>query len=64
MLSMVIVLVSVFATTASSSDQSSFACYFDDMRSVYLGDVYSVNWMENSDEAIFLMIFLCGGTFF
>ncbi|XP_003746513.1 legumain [Galendromus occidentalis] len=41
--------INVFATTASSPDESSYACYFDDLRQTYLGDVYSVKWMEDSD---------------
>jgi legumain len=39
----------VFATTASDYDESSYACYFDRKRQTYLGDWYSVNWMEDSD---------------
>jgi len=42
--------VNIFATTASDYDESSYACYFDDKRQTYLGDVYSVNWMEDSDK--------------
>lgn len=41
--------INVYATTASNPDESSYACYFDDKRQTYLGDVYSVNWMEDSD---------------
>jgi len=41
--------INVFATTASDPTSSSYACYFDQKRGTYLGDVYSVNWMENSD---------------
>ena len=40
----------IFATTAANSDESSFACYWDDVRGTYLGDVYSVNWLHDSDE--------------
>jgi len=40
----------VFATTASDYDESSYACYYDDKRATYLGDWYSVNWMEDSDK--------------
>jgi len=42
--------INVYATTASNADESSYACYFDDKRQTYLGDVYSVNWMEDSDK--------------
>lgn len=41
--------INIFATTASSPDESSYACYYDDVRQTYLGDVYSVKWMEDSD---------------
>lgn len=43
--------INLFATTASDPDSSSYACYYDSKRGTYLGDVYSVNWMENSDKA-------------
>jgi len=42
--------INVFATTASDYDESSYACYYDAKRSTYLGDWYSVNWMEDSDK--------------
>ncbi|KAF3845302.1 hypothetical protein F7725_008465 [Dissostichus mawsoni] len=29
--------------------KSSYACYYDEKRDTYLGDWYSVNWMEDSD---------------
>lgn len=38
--------IDVFATTAASPDESSYACYYDELRQTYLGDVYSVKWME------------------
>jgi len=43
--------INIFATTASDPDTSSYACYYDAKRGTYLGDVYSVNWLENSDKA-------------
>ena len=43
--------IKIFATTASTPDTSSYACYYDSKRGTYLGDVYSVNWMEDSDKA-------------
>ncbi|XP_038047023.1 legumain-like [Patiria miniata] len=43
----------VFTTTASGPDESSYACYYDEKLETYLGDVYSVKWMENSDVADF-----------
>jgi len=42
--------INAFATTASDYDESSYACYYDDKLATYLGDVYSVNWMEDSDK--------------
>ncbi|KJE91534.1 asparaginyl endopeptidase [Capsaspora owczarzaki ATCC 30864] len=41
----------VFATTAANPDESSYATYWDDTYQTYLGDLYSVNWMENTDIA-------------
>ncbi|XP_014666763.1 PREDICTED: legumain-like [Priapulus caudatus] len=43
--------ISVYATTAANGEESSYACYYDDFRDTYLGDVYSVMWMEDSDVA-------------
>ncbi|CAL1542423.1 unnamed protein product [Lymnaea stagnalis] len=42
--------INVFVTTAANPDESSYACYYDDKRETYLGDVYSVMWMEDSDK--------------
>ncbi|GAB1608010.1 legumain-like [Argonauta hians] len=42
--------INVFATTAANDKESSYACYFDKDRETYLGDVYSVCWLENSDK--------------
>jgi len=42
--------INAFATTASDYDESSYACYYDSKRATYLGDWYSVNWMEDSDK--------------
>jgi len=39
----------IYATTASTPDQSSYACYWDATRQAYLGDEYSVRWMEDAD---------------
>lgn len=41
--------INVYATTASNAQESSYACYYDAKRHTYLGDVYSVVWMEDSD---------------
>jgi len=40
---------SIYGTTASTPDQSSYACYYDSARQTYLGDEYSVRWMEDAD---------------
>ena len=39
----------VYATTAASDTESSYACYYSKKYRTYLGDVYSVKWMEDSD---------------
>jgi len=41
--------INVYGTTASNAVESSYACYYDATRQAYLGDLYSVNWMEDSD---------------
>jgi legumain len=41
--------INIYATTASNAVESSYACYYDAKRETYLGDLYSVNWMEDSD---------------
>lgn len=41
--------ISVYAVTASDESESSYAIYFDKEREAYLGDEFSVNWMEDSD---------------
>ncbi|XP_074145754.1 legumain isoform X2 [Sminthopsis crassicaudata] len=41
--------IDVYATTAANPSESSYACYYDDLRETFLGDWYSVNWMEDSD---------------
>ncbi|RMZ93887.1 legumain [Brachionus plicatilis] len=42
--------INVYATTAANSQESSYACYYDSKLRTYLGDLYSVNWMEDSDR--------------
>jgi len=42
--------INVYATTASNSTTSSYACYYDKERRTFLGDVYSIKWMEDSDK--------------
>lgn len=41
--------INVYAITAANPRELSYACYYDEKRSMYLGDCYSVNWMEDSD---------------
>lgn len=43
--------INIYATTASNASESSYACYYDKKRGTYLGDWYSVHWMENSDKS-------------
>merc|ERR1719175_250391 len=42
--------INVFATTASNATTSSYACYYDPARKTFLGDVYSIKWLEDSDK--------------
>jgi len=42
--------IEVYATTASDPKHSSYAIYYDKKLGTYLGDVYSVKWMENDDK--------------
>ncbi|XP_067941300.1 legumain-like [Watersipora subatra] len=41
--------LNIYATTAANAKESSYAIYFDKKLDTYLGDVYSVKWMENAD---------------
>jgi len=45
--------IDIYATTAANNKESSYACYWDKKRKTYLGDVYSVKWLEDSDTADF-----------
>jgi legumain len=47
--------VAVFAVTAADPHESSYACYYDSTRQTYLGDVFSVMWMEDSDKVWLLL---------
>lgn len=42
--------LNVYVTTASNPSESSYACYYDSSLQTYLGDCYSVNWMENTEN--------------
>lgn len=39
----------IYGATAATPDQSSYACYYDDSRQTYLGDEWSVSWIEDSE---------------
>lgn len=41
--------LNIFATTAATASESSYAYYYDSARGTYLGDEYSIRWMEDSD---------------
>lgn len=43
--------INVYATTASNAAESSYACYYVSTLGTYVGDCYSVAWMEDSDAA-------------
>ncbi|CAH1402826.1 unnamed protein product [Nezara viridula] len=40
----------VFVLTASDPHESSYACYYDETRGTYLGDVFSVIWMNDTEN--------------
>lgn len=42
--------MNIYATTAANGHESSYACYYDNLRQTFLGDVYSIKWMEDSDQ--------------
>ena len=42
--------IGVLAVTASNSTSPSFACYYDQKLDTFLGDVFSVSWMQNADS--------------
>lgn len=41
---------SVFVMAAADPHESSYACYFDKHRQVYLGDTFSVHWMHEAEK--------------
>ena len=41
--------INVYALSASSPDEESYACYNDKHLRNYVGDCFSVHWMEDSD---------------
>ncbi|XP_078350172.1 legumain-like isoform X2 [Oculina patagonica] len=42
--------INVYVTTAANPNEDAYACYYDKERQIYLGDVYSVSWLENSES--------------
>ena len=38
--------IDVYAITAANATSSSYACYYDPHLFTFLGDVFSVKWME------------------
>ncbi|CAH1402825.1 unnamed protein product [Nezara viridula] len=40
----------VFALTAADPHESSYACYYDKQRETYLGDVFSIIWMNDTEH--------------
>ena len=42
--------MNITAHTASNSDESSYACVKDEELDVYLGDCWSLNWMNNTEQ--------------
>jgi legumain len=42
--------INIFAMTAANATESSYACYYDPELQTYLGDEYSVYWLEDSDR--------------
>ena len=43
----------VYVVTAANASEGSYACYFDPQLNVYLGDTFSVNWLQDSDMVSF-----------
>lgn len=44
--------IDIFAVTAANAVESSYACYWDDKRETFLGDVFSVEWIEDSEKRV------------
>ncbi|PYZ99354.1 hypothetical protein A6K26_009710 [Gammaproteobacteria bacterium 2W06] len=42
--------IGVYAVSASSPNQPSYACYMDEHLNTFLGDVFSIKWMEDTDR--------------
>ncbi|XP_050686885.1 legumain-like [Eriocheir sinensis] len=42
--------INVYAVSAANATESSYACYFDNKLYTFLGDVFSIKWMEDTDR--------------
>ncbi|XP_071515003.1 legumain-like [Panulirus ornatus] len=42
--------IEVYALSAASANESSYACYLDKKVGTFLGDVFSIKWMEDTDR--------------
>lgn len=42
--------IGVYAVSAANATQPSYACYMDKARKTFLGDVFSIKWMEDTDR--------------
>ena len=40
----------ILGVTAAGPDEPSYACYWDDERETFLGDLFSVEWIEDSES--------------
>lgn len=40
----------VFVLSAADPHESSYACYYDEQRETYLGDVFSIIWMNDTEH--------------
>jgi legumain len=36
--------------TGANPNEPSYACYWDDERETFLGDLFSIEWIEDSDS--------------
>ncbi|KAL1235058.1 hypothetical protein TSPI_02901 [Trichinella spiralis] len=44
----------ILAMTAANHEESSYACYYDETVDTFLGDAFSVAWMEYADGEIYV----------
>lgn len=43
--------------TGSWKDEKSLATYYDTERKTYLGDLFSISWMEENEKVLYLILF-------